>query len=258
MLTPHSPTRRQLESLDATLRRAASVVLAAPAEVDDDEISRPAPMPVHAARTARSARALAIAGPSVAHEFNGLLLTMSAGVMHLRGATVDPAQLRSLELIDSAAQQARLLARAMTRLTQREAGTPRDLNLIQLLQEVAALARCIIPPRITFVVTMPSFRVRALVAPASVMAPALEYLSVLADRTDRDPPLEVHLTLSMTRVRGRVGAILTLGCQSAPAAAPSPSGMPPSSGRRIRSSRTPKSPESDRLTIAFPEVMMES
>ncbi|MBX9735343.1 MAG: hypothetical protein K2X32_00315 [Phycisphaerales bacterium] len=130
----------------------------------------------HARSTHRQRAFLSLmqACPQVAHEFNSLLLTISAGVMVARDG--DPvARARGLELVDTAAQQARLMTRAMIRLSQCSDPALREFNLADVSREITAFGRAVLPTGIALSIDILDPRVRVLTDQSALLGLTVEF-----------------------------------------------------------------------------------
>lgn len=174
--------------------------------------------------------------PRFAHEFNALLLTISAGVMVAKGSEHpdplplphNPALRRTLDLIDTAAQQARLMTRGMIRLSRCDHDPLRPVCLSDLLQETTALGRALLPSGITLrqhlATHLPSTNLRQ----GELLACVLAYLELAGKRLPIPSIVNVSLTFNP---RTREG-LLRLWCEDATelqSTPPSSSTTPPKS-----------------------------
>lgn len=129
------------------------------------------------AARARALAQLVASCPRVAHEFNGLLLTISAGVMVMRDGSRQPRALeRNLDLIDKAAQQARLMTRALIRLSQPDHSGPRCVNLVDIAEEMASFGRGMLPGEISMTLDVPTDGVVVLVPQGELLALMLDFM----------------------------------------------------------------------------------
>ncbi len=157
--------------------------------------------------------------PRFAHEFNALLLTISAGVMVAKGSehpdplpqSHNPALRRTLDLIDTAAQQARLMTRGMIRLSRCDHDPLRPVSPSDLLQETTALGRALLPSGITLrqhlATHLPSTNLRQ----GELLACVLAYLELAGKRLPIPSIVNVSLTFNP---RTREG-LLRLWCEDA-------------------------------------------
>lgn len=185
---------------------------------------RPAPAinPSSARRATRARlRRLATllrACPRFAHEFNGLLLTISAGVMVAKGSehpdpvtpSHNPALRRTLDLIDTAAQQARLMTRGMIRLSRCDHDPVRTVSLSDLLQETTALGRALLPAGITLRQHLASHLPTTNLRQGELLACVLAYLELAGKRLPIPSIVNVSLTFNP---RTREG-LLRLWCET--------------------------------------------
>lgn len=163
--------------------------------------------------------------PRFAHEFNALLLTISAGVMVAKGSehpdpispSHNPALRRTLDLIDTAAQQARLMTRGMIRLSRCDHDPVRAVSLSDLLQETTALGRALLPSGITLrqhlATHLPSTNLRQ----GELLACVLAYLELAGKRLPIPSIVNVSLTFNPRTREAR----LRLWCECENAAASS-------------------------------------
>ncbi|MBL0870886.1 MAG: hypothetical protein IBJ18_09960 [Phycisphaerales bacterium] len=158
--------------------------------------------------------------PRFAHEFNALLLTISAGVMVAKGSehpdpitpSHNPALRRTLDLIDTAAQQARLMTRGMIRLSRCDHDPVRAVSLSDLLQETTALGRALLPAGITLrqhlAHQLPTFNLRQ----GELLACVLAYLELAGKRL----PIPAVVNVSLTFNPRASEALLNLWCDLQP------------------------------------------
>ncbi len=112
--------------------------------------------------------------PQVAHEFNSLLLTISAGVMVARDGDA-AARTRGLELVDTAAQQARLMTRAMIRLSQCTGPTLKEFNLSDVAREMTAFGRALLPNGIALSLDVVDPRARVWTDQSALLSMMVQY-----------------------------------------------------------------------------------
>ncbi len=130
----------------------------------------------HARSTHRQRAFLSLmqACPQVAHEFNSLMLTISAGVMVARDG--DPiARARGLELVETAAQQARLMTRAMIRLSQCSGPALREFSLADVSREMTAFGRALLPTGISLSIDILDPRVRVLTDQSALLGLTVQF-----------------------------------------------------------------------------------
>lgn len=141
--------------------------------------------------------------PQIAHEFNSLLLTISAGVMVARDGDA-AARTRGLELVDTAAQQARLMTRAMIRLSQYTGPMLKEFNLADLSREMTAFGRALLPNGIALNLEIVDSRVRVWTDQSALLSMMVQYFR--------------HASLVLSpgdRVRVSVGTMFTQRCGGA-------------------------------------------
>lgn len=149
--------------------------------------------------------------PAITHELNSLLLTISAGLMTVRGEALTPRQARCAEIVDTAARQARQMLRGLLRVMREvEPVEPRDIDLIALTQEVAALGPAILPTGVRLRVTVPKGEVLGVVASAPLEAFLLTWL--LADPSALSSTKRMSIELARA---GEGGAVLRLSRDAA-------------------------------------------
>lgn len=242
-----------MNSIKARFNRSRS--LGSPAEPDTPALPPESPRtpltavmqrcPPHAFKQASARRAtrarlrrlatLLRACPRFAHEFNALLLTISAGVMVAKGSehpdpitsSHNPALRRTLDLIDTAAQQARLMTRGMIRLSRCDHDPVRDVSLSDLLQEATALGRALLPSGITLRQHLASHLPTTNLRQGELLACVLAYLELAGKRLPIPSIVNVSLTFNP---RSR-DARLRLWCENAgelaPDASPATAHAPP-------------------------------